>query len=244
MAKQSGLGDNLYVGGFDVSGDVGSLQRIGGGQAVLDVTAINKSAYERLGGIRDGSIEFTGFFNDSTGQLHTTLKDLPTADVDVMYMRGTAIGSPAAVVRGKQITYDPTRGTDGSLTVTTQAQANGFGLEWGLQLTAGKSTISGAGNLASIDRAAATSFGGQAYLQVLGFTGTSATVAVQDSADNSSFSNVTGLVFTAATGVTTERLQLGPTATIRRYVRVNVSGTFSNLVYAVMLNANESATVF
>ena len=30
MAKQSGLGDNFYIGGYNLSGDVGSLGSISG----------------------------------------------------------------------------------------------------------------------------------------------------------------------------------------------------------------------
>ena len=37
------------------------------------------------------------------------------------------------------------------------------------------------------------SFGVQAYLQVFSFTGTDVTITIQDSADNSSFANITGL---------------------------------------------------
>ena len=38
MAKQGGLGDRLFVGGYNLSGDIGSVQRIAGGPAALDVT--------------------------------------------------------------------------------------------------------------------------------------------------------------------------------------------------------------
>ena len=48
MAKTSGLGDNCYVGGYDLSGDIGSLGKISGSVATIDVTGINKSAFERI----------------------------------------------------------------------------------------------------------------------------------------------------------------------------------------------------
>lgn len=63
MAKKSGLGDNFYYGAFDFSGDIQALGAIGGGPAALNVTGINKSALERIGGHRDGRIEYTAFFN-------------------------------------------------------------------------------------------------------------------------------------------------------------------------------------
>jgi hypothetical protein len=70
MAKQSGLGDNFYIGGYDLSGDVSALDKISGPIAVLDSTGINKSANERLFGQRDASMQFTTLFN-FTGTTNT-----------------------------------------------------------------------------------------------------------------------------------------------------------------------------
>lgn len=83
MTKQSGLGDNFYIAGYDISGDVQSISRIGGGPSVLDFTGIDKSAYERQGGVRDGSWQFVTYFNDATGQSVPVLKSRPTTDVIV-----------------------------------------------------------------------------------------------------------------------------------------------------------------
>src|SRR5437868_5345936 len=106
MAKTSGLGDNFYVGGYDLSGDTASLDEIGGGPAVIDVTGINKSAFERIGGLRDGRIEWTSHFNPDTVGVtfteHTALAGLPTTDVGLMYFRGTILDSPVAAMVGKQ----------------------------------------------------------------------------------------------------------------------------------------------
>jgi hypothetical protein len=245
MTKQSGLGDRLFVAGVDLSGDIGSIGGISGGPNPLEMTGIDKSAYERLGGVRDGSLEFTAFFNKAAGQAHPTLKALPTADVLVSYYRGAALGSPAASLVGKQINYDGSRNEDGSLTFKTQALANGFGVEWGRQLTAGKRTDGGATNGTGVDfTTVSTAFGWQAYLHVFAFTGTSVTVTLQDSADDSSYANLAGGAFTAATGITSERLAGAGGATVRRYVRAITSGTFSNAVFAVAFVRNESAVVF
>jgi hypothetical protein len=241
MAKQAGLGDNLYVGGYDLSGDIGSLGRIGGGPAAMPVTGIDKSAYERIGGVRDGAIEFNAYFNPATNRAHDRLGNLPTSDVQIHYCRGTTVGAPGAALIAKQVGYDGNRGSDGSFRFAVQAVANGYGLEWGRQLTAGKRTDSTATNGASIDTTASAAFGAQAYLQVFAFTGTSVTVAIQDSADDSSFANVTGLTFTAATGITTERLATANNATIRRYLRAVTTGTFSDAVFSVIVVKNEIA---
>lgn len=244
MAKQSGLGDQLYVDGFDLSGDTGSLSKIGGGPAALEVTAIDKSGYERLGGLRTGEIDWTSWFNDAAGQEHPVLSLLPLADTQVSYLRGVGQGSPMASCIGKQITYDPTRGADGSLSFGLSVQSNGYGIEWGKQLTAGKRTDTTATSPATgLDTTASASFGAQFYLHVFSFTGTSVTIKVQDSADNSTFADVTGGAFATVTAAGAQRIALANTATVRRYLRVITTGTFSNVVFAVNAVKNETAGV-
>jgi hypothetical protein len=244
MAKQSGLGDRLFVSGYDYSGDIGSVQSVRGGPAAMDVTGIDKSGFERIGGTRDGGLDFTAWFNDAAGQSHARLSLLPTTDQIVTYFRGTVIGSPAASCVAKQVNYDGTRAQDGALTHVVNAVANGYGVEWGLQLTAGKRTDTTATSPATgLDGAASSSNGGQAYLHVFSFAGTSVTVTLQDSADNSNFAAIGGGVsFTAATGITSERIAF--TGTLRRYVRAITTGTFTSAVFAVQLTRNDTAVVF
>ncbi|MGV9803924.1 hypothetical protein ACWDTP_38415 [Mycobacterium sp. NPDC003449] len=248
MAKTGGLGDNLYIAGYNASGDIMSLGAIGGGPAVLPFTGIDKYAMERKGGLLDGRMEAVVFFNSDPvlGATHQKLAALPTSDVILAYCRGTTLGDPAACLVAKQIGYDPTRGDDGSLTFAVQAQANGFGIEWGRQLTAGVRTDTAATNGGSVDTLAAANFGAQAYLQVMSFTGTDATVKIQDSADGTTFADVTGLAFTQVTaGPATQRIAISNTATVRRYVRAITvtTGGFTSFAFSVVINKNENAGV-
>lgn len=233
MAKASGLGDNFFIAGYDLSGDVGAVTVIAARRALLDVTAIDQSAFNRIVGQRDGEISFNTWFNDATDQEHDALKGLLTTDRVAMYFRGTTVGNEAACMIGKQINYDWDRSPDGSLAGTIQALANGFGLEWCKMLTAGKDTDTTPTNGSSIDYGSVSSlFGLAAYLNVFSFTGTSVTVKLQDSADDTSFADIAGAAFTAATGRTEERIETGLTATVRRYVRRATTGTFTNAVFA------------
>lgn len=246
MAKQSGLGDNFYVGGYDLSGDTASLDEIGGGPAIIDVTGIDKSAYERIGGVRDGRMEWTSHFNDGAGTdgTHNRLATLPYADRQCMYFRGTTLGNPVAAIVAKQLNYDPTRDTDGKILIKVRAESNAYGLEWGRSLTAGKRTDTAATNGTGIDTLASASFGAQAYLQVFAFTGTDVTVKIQDSADNVSFADVAGLAFTQVTTFPiVERISVVNTTTIRRYVRAITvtTGGVTSVTFAVMINKNEIA---
>jgi hypothetical protein len=240
--KESGLGDNFYVDGYDLSGDINSLGSISCPLATEENTGIDKFAVERKGLAHDGHMDWIAYFNASAGQAHPKLSALPTADVVASYFHTTVLGNPVAALVGKQIGYDGNRSDSGSLRMNCSAEANAFGLDWGRSLTAGKRTDTTATNGSSIDTTASVSFGAQAYLHVFAFTGTSVTVKIQDSADNSSFTDVTGLTFTAATGQTSQRLATSRTATIRRYIRAVTTGTFSNAVFAVMITKNKVAS--
>lgn len=246
MSKQSGLGDALYVAGNDLSGDITAISNVGGGPAVLTTTGINKSAIERIGGERDGRLEFTSWWNPDPGGEHGVLSTLPTSDVVITYCRGTALGSPAACINAKQPNYDGTRSDDGGFSFSVATQANGFGLEWGVLLTPGMRTDTAATLGPSVDTVASSSFGAQAYLHVEAFTGTDATVKIQDSADGVTFADVAGLAFAQITAAPeAQRIATANTATIREYVRaVTVTtGGFTSLTFAVVINKNPIAGV-
>ena len=246
MAKISGLGAAFWLAGNDLSGDINSLGKVSGSQAQLDVTDITESAHERLFGLKDGGIEFVSYFNPA--RAHPVLSALPTSDVIATFVTPPlAIGAPAACMVAKQTDYNGTRQADGMYTFAVTAIANADGLEWGVLLTAGLRTDTAATSGTSYDTLASAAFGGQAYLHVAAFAGTDVTVTIQDSADNSSFSNVSGLSFAQVTGGAplAQRIAIGNTSTIRRYVRAvtATSGGFTSLQFGVVLNKNTVANV-
>lgn len=243
--KQSGLGDYLFISGFDASGDIGAVNRVGGGPATLDQTGINKFAMERIGGRRDGGIDYTAFFNPGVGGAHAKLSLLPTTDVLMTYVRGATLGGPVACCMAKQLNHDGTRADDGAMSFAGATQGNGYGLEWCQGLTAGQRTDTAATNGTTVDLLTGpTEFGLQAYLHVFAFTGTSVTVTVEESDDGVDWSAVTGGAFTAATGVTHERIATARDQTVQRYLRAITTGTFTNAVIAVAVNRNEVETSF
>ncbi|MET0916719.1 MAG: hypothetical protein ABWY81_11035 [Jiangellaceae bacterium] len=242
MAKQSGLGMRLWVGGFNLSGDINSINRIAGGPAALDLTDITESAYERQGGQRDGGIDFTSYFNPSSSRAHPVLGALPRIDTLVSTATGTLVGSPMASCQAIQIGYDPQRGQDGSLTFGVTTNSDQYGLEWGESLTAGERTDSTAtASGTGLDGGAASTFGAQFYLHLTAFTGTSVVVKVQDSADNATFADLAGAAFTSATAVGWQRIAISNAATVRRYVRVATTGTFTVATFAVNMVRNSIA---
>lgn len=240
--KSSGLGAALYVGGNVLSNDIQSISKLSGSQAVFDVTGIDKLAHERIGGQRTGEISMTAFWN-STGA-HIVFSALPTTDAVISYYDAGGIGFPAASMTAKQINYDPSRAVSGELLVAVDALSNGYGLEWGQQLTAQMRTDAAATNGASYDGGAQSAFGLQAYLHVSAFTGTDVTIKLQDSADNSSFADIAGAAFAQiTTAPQAQRIATSNAATVRRYVRaVTVTtGGFTSVTFAVQFTRNPIA---
>lgn len=244
MAKQSGLGDNFYIAGYDLSGDIASLDQISGGPALLDVTAINKSANERIGGLRDGDMQFTSFFDyHPTGQgaAHNAFSALPRTDVVACYLRGTTLGNAAACCVGKQLNYDLTRDNTGNLTAKVEVQANGYGMEWGSQVTAGLRTDTTPTTGAAYDQSAGNAYGAQAYLQLVALTGTNVDVAVQHC--TTSGGTYASLVdFGSMTAIGAARAAV--TGTVDRYLKVVTTGTFTSATFAVVFVLNSQAVNF
>jgi hypothetical protein len=207
-----------------------------------DVTGIDKSAIERILLRKDGKISFASFWNVTAGQAEAVLSTAPRGDVIVSFFAGPqTVGDAAASMIAKQVNYPIARGADGSLGATTDAVGSGYGLEWsggwtgdGMLTTGKQSFATGTVDGTSIDLGSvSTLFGAAAYLHVVTMPSGTLQVTVQDSANNSTWADVTGLAFTAATGPTSERKQTATNATIRRYVRVECSGTHGTSLVAV-----------
>lgn len=244
MAKTSGLGDQFYIAGYDLSGDLSSVDQISGGPAILDVTPINASANVRLGGQRAGDWQFTSFFDfTKTGQgaAVNALETLPNSDVVACYFRGNVVGNAAAGMTAKQLNFDPTRDTTGNLTLKVELMSNSYGYDWGVMLTPGLRTDTTGTTGTAFDNGAAGSNGAQAYLQIVSFTGTSVDVKVEHS--TTSGGTYASLIdFGSQTGIGGTRATC--TGTVDEFLKVVTSGTFSSAVFSVMINVNQTAVTF
>ena len=243
MSKQTGLGDQLFVDGYDIAGDVQSIGNLSTPIAALEMTGINKYAMERQYGIADAAGEFTAFFNDADGAAHEVLKTLPRAKGHLMYLRGEGAGRPAIGAVGKRIDYAGNRGDDGSLTFGVQFQGDGSVLDWSQQLTDGREVYATAADGDGVDLGTGSkAFGWQAYVQVFSIGSGSADIALETSSDDAAtdpYAALTGGAFTTVTGRTVQRLvSASDTATVERYVRVSVTGTFTDLDFCVIFNRN------
>lgn len=314
MAKQSGLGDNFYIGGYDLSGDVASVDKIAGPLALLEATTIKQSAESRLPGKRDGNLQFTTLFENTgttstpgfpgsttpvtntnkwavfvtitggtlsnvvvngvsvgttagtyvvpAGQTisitysvapswawagvlteHNALSILPRTDSIATYFRGNSLGNPAASIIGKQLNYDFTRANDGGLTAEVEIDGNGFGLEWGYELTAGLRADTAATVGAAYDDttgSGGTAFGAQAYLQLVALVGTNVDVSITH-CTTSGGSYTTLMDFGSLTAVGSVRQFVSNTTTVNEFLKVVTTGTFTYAQFAVQFVRNKAA---
>lgn len=240
MGKESGLGARYFVDQYNLSGDTNELTNISKALNPLDITGIDKLAPERLSGKLMGNLAWTVHWNPTNA--HVALRAVPRSDRVAAYYHRATLGVPVAAMVCKQVTYAPNRAEDGSIKATVSADSNATWLDWGLALTAGERTDTGATNGTGVDFAAGSSFGLTAYVNVTAFTGTNCAITLQESSDNGvgdAWANVAGGAFTAFTAVGSQRLYTG-NQTVERYLRAVTSGTFTSITFAVMAVINRT----
>lgn len=243
--KLTGLGSNFYVGGYDLSGDVTSLSGVSTSVATLDVTAINKFAHERLDGLSDGTMSVTTVYDVDTGAEHLALSGMPRTDTLGTFFVGTGVGNAAASINAKEVDSATTRANDGMLTRVTSLQANGYGLEWGWQLTPGKRTDTAATDGTAYDHGAAATNGCQVYIQVFAYTGVDCNIVVESASDSIFTTPQTEATYAVTTAPATTRI-VGSNSSVNRYWRASTAttGGITTISFAVQVVINAAAVKF
>lgn len=231
MAKKSGLGQNFFAHGYDISGDVGAVNNLTISRAELLSTGIDKTAVERLAGIGDGSVDFTAFFNDAAGQEHVALKGMPSTVVMWTWLVGgvasSAVGFSGSV---QQMNYAATRGRDGSMELgaTGMAREGYPPFEDHVSVTAGKVTHASAASSASIDGTAGTTRGGIGLLQFFSRASGTPTFLIEHSTNDSTWATL--LTFTNTGGASPFGERKTVTGAVNRYLRFTTTGTFTTAI--------------
>lgn len=140
MSKRSGLGQKFYVvaigsgPGYDISGDVGSIDTAESMFATLDTTGIDKSAHERIPGLGDGKLQYTGFWNNGAGGQHAVVSLLNGTAVRGVWLGSATEGDGLAfVISGILNNYPVARAAGGALTAKPTIDGyNGDFPDWGV----------------------------------------------------------------------------------------------------------------
>jgi len=147
---------------------------------------------------------------------------------------GTSRGDAACGMVADQSSYNIDRSQGSAIATTVEfSTSDGAGLNWGVVLTDGpEQTDSSATNSTAVDNTSSSASGGIGLISVESIASGTATVKVQHSSDNVTFADL--ITFTGVTARTSEAISA--TGTVNRYVRIQSSGTFSNLVFVAQFS--------
>lgn len=200
-----------------------------------DATVYGDQAEAFLPGAEMGSLSLGGLMDDSTaatGLRETLEARRQEATITPMSVApaGFTVGLGTVSAPIKYATFGHGLDRADLAAFTFKGTASGGGVDLGVSLHA-IAAETAADVETSVDQTAQSTRGGVGYLHVTAFTGTSIDIVIQDSANDSTWADL--VTFSSVTGVTSERVALGSTATVERYVRAEWSGTFTTCTFAV-----------
>lgn len=194
-----------------------------------DTTTFGADAKTYEPGLKDGTASLAGLFDGDPDAIDEELDAIlgGAAQVVTIGVEGMAAGKRARLLQALETEYNVSSPVADMVAVDASIQADG-GIDAGVSLQA-PSAVTGTGNGTSVDNTVATTNGGVAHLHVTAFTGTSATIKIQHSADGNTWVDL--LTFATISGATVERKAV--TGTINRHLRVTRSGTITSITHAV-----------
>jgi hypothetical protein len=230
MAFTHGKGAAVLVDEFDLSAFLNTFD----GSATADtaeVTTFGNSSKAYVAGTKDATISLGGFFDGAANAVDEVLQAaLGGSAIITLAPAGVAtIGNRCSLADCITTSYSVAASVGDAVTVSAEGQVTG-GLLPGVVL-ASLIARTATGQTAAVDNGASTAGGAKAFLHVTAFTGTDVTIKVQESPDNSTWADM--ITFTQATGVTSESGTAS--GTIDQYLRVDISGTFTSVTFAVAL---------
>ncbi len=234
MPAQPGYKTRLLIAEFDLSTwakDITCTRE----RNIIDVSGMRPAATddpdrELIAGRAGGSVTVGGFWDPVAGAsdpvIATALDGLPDV-LTVAWQGANTIGDRAFLLNGIAAGSPMDPEIDAAVMFSTDRRGTGVA-KGGVILHPLVARTTPA-NYASVDNAASSAFGAVANLHITAFTGTDATIKVADSADDAAWADL--ITFTTATAVGAQRA--AATGTVNRYARVELSGTFTSLTFAV-----------
>ncbi len=230
MADQHGKSTKVLIDQFDVSSYLNQATAASE-RELAEVTAFGDDDKAYLAGIGSGRVTLGGFWDPAANASDSIFNTALSGDqlvVSASPQGASAVGQRAVLVHARQTDYGISVSTSEAVQLTSDGMGDGA-FRRGVvlhELTA----ETGNGDYASVDGSASTSNGAVAHLHVTAFSGTNATIIVEDSADDAVFSSL--ISFSSVTGVTSERGTA--TGTVERYVRAAITGgTFTSVTFVV-----------
>lgn len=226
MAGRHGKGTTVLMDGWDMGEILNSIET----PATIDTaeTTVFNSANDSktyVTGVADATLTAGGFFvsSSSDASVENTLADAvntSSPQVWTWYPDGTSTGNVGYGLTSFETGYTITSPVDGTIDISLDGQVtDGRDRVLSLQLLSCGITSTGQGT--GLDNSAATTNGGIGYFQRITNTTNDFKVAIQDSANNTTFQDI--LSFTSGTSRTAERVVI--TGAVKQYVRATHTTT-------------------
>jgi hypothetical protein len=211
---------NIFVNEYDFStyfNDVSASSTV----ETAEVSAFGSSAKEYIVGLQDGTVSLSGMFDGTatgTDVVFSAVLGSATKQLVIVAPSGNSVGASAIVLEADDTSYEVS-GAVADVVQTSAEFQSSDGVEHGKILSSG-AAISATGNGTSVDNGAASTNGGVGFVSVPTNTRNgNITVKVQQSADNSTFTDLITFTVVTSTQKTSERVEV--TGTVARYLRVN-----------------------
>ena len=211
----------VYVDEFDFSSyfnDVSAATTV----ETAETSTFGSSAKEYIPGLMDGTVSLSGLFEGTadtgTDDYFSSILGGAAKQKVIVAEEGHALGYRAVMLESDTTSYE----VSGAIADVVQASAefqSSEGVEHGVILSSG-SAVSATGNGTSVDNGASTSNGGVGFVSVPANTRNgNVTIKIQQSADNSTFTDLITFTVVSSATKTSERVEV--TGTIARYLRVS-----------------------
>ena len=211
---------NVFVNEYDFStyfNDVSASSMV----ETAEVSAFGSSAKEYIVGLTDGTVSLSGMFDGTatgTDVVFSAVLGSTTKQNVIVAPSGHSNGASAIMLEADDTSYEVS-GAVADVVQTSAEFQSSDGVEHGKILSSG-SAISATGNGTSVDNAASSANGGVGFVSVPTNTRNgNITVKVQQSADNSTFTDLITFTVVSSTAKTFQRVEV--TGTVARYLRVN-----------------------
>lgn len=233
MSFVHGTNTDVLLDEYDLTGYANQASVTNELQTV-DVTVFGNADHAFLGGLVSGTASVSGLFDAAGSDTIAAAAYGSGSVLSIAWPGFGTIGNRSALLNCRSVEYAPRATVDDAVRFTLNAQGNGA-VRIGIvlkDLAAETST----GNFSSVDNGAASSLGAVGNLHVTAFSGTNATIKITDSTNDSTFADL--ITFTTVTGVTSEHKTV--TGTVNRYARVELSGSFTSITFAVTFGRNNN----
>lgn len=238
----------VFINGYDLSGYTVKIGPLENSYAPADLTTIAdavKGALPGQGSAKCGTLNGV-FDNTATSGLHVLSsaqageKRLVTTCLGIR--AEPAVGDPCFTVEASQLGYGEVD-TGGAMTVSvpfgewsSSASSLLYARAWGRILNANTTRTGANSATGGVDNGAASTTGGYMIYHITTGDGGNATISIDDSANDSAYSALSGATtgnIAMTTGVS-GIVALSPTATVRRYLRWQLTLDTSVIVTFVL----------